>query len=222
MKETTSARLRKLLSERDIKQIDVLRAAEPYCKKYGIKLSKSDFSQYVSGKTVPGQDKLTVIGLAMNVSEAWLMGYDVPMERRSGDDGVPPGFEPLPKTVKRPLVGNIACGEPITAEENIEDYVDVPESVHCDFCLRCKGDSMVDAGIHDGDIVFIRSQPQVENGEIAAVLIGSEATLKRFFLHDDYVELRPDNAAYESIIRRRDAMNDVTIEGKAVGFVHWF
>ena len=65
----------------DLSEVDILNAAEPYCRKYGIKLGKNDLSQYVSGKVEPGQDKLTILGLALNVSEAWLMGYDVPAER---------------------------------------------------------------------------------------------------------------------------------------------
>lgn len=81
---------------------------------------------------------------------------------------------------------------------------------------------MIGAGIHDGDAVYIRIQPEVENGEIAAVRIGDEATLKRVYLHSDYIELRPENSAYKSIIRRREEMNDVYIEGKAVGYTHWF
>lgn len=78
---TTADRLKQLMSARDLKQADIVRAVEPFCKKYNIKLGKSIMSQYVSGKTEPGQEKLTILGLALNVSEAWLMGYDVPMER---------------------------------------------------------------------------------------------------------------------------------------------
>ncbi len=82
MKEfTTAQRLEQIMRSRNMRQVDILNAAEPYCKKYGIKLGKNDMSQYVSGKVEPGQDKLTILGLALNVSEAWLMGYDVPAER---------------------------------------------------------------------------------------------------------------------------------------------
>ena len=82
MKEfTTAQRLEQVMKSRNMRQVDILNAAEPYCKKYGIKLGKNDMSQYVSGKVEPGQDKLTILGLALNVSEAWLMGYDVPAER---------------------------------------------------------------------------------------------------------------------------------------------
>lgn len=135
---------------------------------------------------------------------------------------IPPGFEPMPKMKKVPLIGSIACGDPITAMENREGEIDVPEDIRCDFALRCKGNSMIGAGIHDGDAVYIRIQPEVENGQIAAVRIGDEATLKRVYLHTDYIELRPENPDYESIIRRREEMNDVHIEGKAVGYTHWF
>ena len=76
---------------------------------------------------------------------------------------------------------------------------------------------MINARIFDGDIVYIRQQPTVENGEIAAVRIGDEATLKRVFLHPDYIELRPLNPEYDSIIRRREEMSDIRIEGLAVG-----
>lgn len=81
-KTTTAQRLKQVMDARDMRQVDILRAAEPFCKKYGVKLGKNDLSQYVSGKVVPGQDKLTVLGLALNVNEAWLMGYNVPAERK--------------------------------------------------------------------------------------------------------------------------------------------
>lgn len=77
----TAIRLNEIMSERNLRQVDILRLAEPYCRKYNIKLNKSDLSQFVSGKVEPGQWKLTILGLALNVSEAWLMGYDVPKER---------------------------------------------------------------------------------------------------------------------------------------------
>lgn len=80
---TTADRLKQLMDTRGLKQADIIRAVEPYCKRYNIKLGKSILSQYVSGRTEPGQDKLTILGLALNVSEAWLMGYDVPMERKT-------------------------------------------------------------------------------------------------------------------------------------------
>ena len=135
---------------------------------------------------------------------------------------IPPGFMPLPRMVKKPLVGRIACGEPITAEQNIESYVDVPEDVPCDFCLECQGDSMIDAGIHSGDMVYIRIQPEVENGEIAAVRIGDEATLKKVYYDGESLILMPCNASYLPKTYSGPALYDIKIEGKAVGFTHWF
>ncbi len=168
-------------------------------------------------------DKVDAIAKRLKVSPAYLMGWEEqPTPKPTSPAPIPPGFIPMPKMKKVPLIGAIACGDPITALQNREGDVDVPEDVRCDFALKCHGDSMVGAGIHDGDVVYIHIQPEVENGEIAAVRIGDEATLKRVYLHMDYVELRPENPAFESIIRRKEDMNDVHIEGKAVGYTHWF
>lgn len=136
-------------------------------------------------------------------------------------DEVPLGFEPLPKMVKTPLVGTIACGEPITAEQNIEAYVDAPESMRCDFCLRCKGDSMIDAGIHDGDIVYIHIQSEVANGRIAAVCIDGEATLKRVYWSGDTLTLLAENSNFAPLVYTGPALDSVRIEGLAVGWTHW-
>lgn len=129
---------------------------------------------------------------------------------------IPPENQTLPAALSVPLIGRVACGQPITAEQNIEALVSIPAAWHASFTLLCEGDSMAPT-IRDGDLVAIRSQPQVENGQIAAVRICDEATLKRVYLHPDYIELRPENPAYDSIIRRREEMNDVYIEGLAVG-----
>ena len=144
--------------------------------------------------------------------------FGVPASYLIDDDSthIPAGFSPMPETELVPRIGRIACGDPITAEENVEDQDEVLKSWHADFTLVCCGDSMVPK-IEDGDVVAIRSQPTVENGEIAAVRIGDEATLKRVFLHPDYIELRPLNPEYDSIIRRREEMSDIRIEGLAVG-----
>ena len=176
------------------------------------------YVNYEKGTREPNSE--TLIALA----EFYGVSIDYLLCKTGASNGVeiPPGFQPMPKMKKVPLIGAIACGEPITAIENREGEIDAPENMNCDFALRCKGDSMIGAGIHDGDAVYIRIQPEVENGEIAAVRIGDEATLKRVYLHSDYIELSPENSAYESIIRRREEMNDVHIEGKAVGYTHWF
>ena len=129
---------------------------------------------------------------------------------------IPPGFQHMPAMDTVPLVGRIACGTPITAEQNVECMVCVPSNWRATFTLTCKGNSM-EPRIHDGDLVAIRSQREVENGEIAAVRIGDEATLKHVYLHDSFIELRPENPAFESIILTKEEMNSIVIEGKAVG-----
>lgn len=188
-------------------------------------ISRSAVGMYETGGREPDFEMMEAIADIFNVDMDYLMGRSQ-VERKHPitppNSEIPPGFEPMPKMKKVPLIGAIACGDPITAMENREGEIDAPEDMNCDFALRCKGDSMIGAGIHDGDAVYIHIQPEVENGEIAAVRIGDEATLKRVYLHSDYIELRPENSAYESIIRRREEMNDVHIEGKAVGYTHWF
>lgn len=163
-------------------------------------------------------DKVDAIAKRLKVSPAYLMGWEEqPTPKPTSPTPIPPGFQPMPKMDWVPLVGRIACGTPITAEENVEQMVCVPSRWHSTFTLTCKGDSM-EPRIHDGDLVAIRSQPEVEQGEIAAVRIGDEATLKHVYLHENFIELRPENPAFESIILTKEEMNTVVIEGKAVGF----
>lgn len=164
-------------------------------------------------------DKVDAIAKRLKVSPAYLMGWEEKPEPKKPT--IPPGFEPMPKMKKIPLIGSIACGEPITAEQNIEKMVDVPENIRCDFSLTCHGDSMVDAGIHDKDVVYIRIQPEVENGEIAAVRIDGEATLKRVYYNPGTLTLMPANPAYAPMVYTGSQLEEVHIEGKAVGWTHW-
>ena len=185
-------------------------------QKMGYK-SRSSINKIEMGLNDISQSKVVEIAEALDTTPAYLMGWEV----TSKPTEVPPGFMPLPETCKVPLVGRIACGQPITAEENIEDYLDVPVGHHVDFALLCEGDSMVDAGIDDGDVVYIRKQPDVENGQIAAVRIDNEATLKRVYKYVDRIVLQPENRAYPPLTYVGAEMNQVTIEGKAVGWLHW-
>lgn len=162
--------------------------------------------------TIPQLKKLAD-GMAMTLNELFEKVDDMPV---SLDLAGIRNVIPFPETERKPRVGRIACGDPIIAEENIEAYDEVLSSWHADFTLMCVGDSMAPK-IENGDIVAIRSQPTVENGEIAAVRIGDEATLKRVFIHPDYIELRPINPNYDSIIRSKTEMEDIRIEGRAVG-----
>lgn len=128
------------------------------------------------------------------------------------------GILPLPIMRSVPLLGTIACGEPILAAENIEGEVSMPEHVRADFALRCKGDSMINARIYDGDIVYIRQQPTVDDGQIAAVLIDDEATLKRVRLFPDHIVLEPENPQFRPLSYWEADMERVKILGLAVAF----
>ena len=182
---------------------------------------------YERGEREPGFETMEAIADLFNVDMNYLYGRtDIkiadPIARpNSTKPIIPPGFEPPPKMKKVPLIGAIACGTPITAEQNLVGYVDVPEDIRCDFSLTCRGDSMVDAGIHDKDVVYIRIQPEVENGQIAAVRIDGEATLKRVYYSDGALTLMPANPSYPPMIYTGPQLEDVHIEGKAVGWTHW-
>lgn len=211
-KSNTSERLRYILKERGLKQVDILEKCKPFCEKYGVRLAKNDLSQYVSGKVEPKQDKLSILGLALDVSECWLMGYDVPMERNNSISSI--------STKKLPLLGEVACGTPKLTNESIECYVEAGTNIKADFCLKAKGDSMINARIHDGDIIFVRSQNTVENGEIAVVLIDSEATLKRYFYYAEQSKLvlQAENPNYEPFVYVGSELQNVKVLGKAVAF----
>ncbi|MBQ7671330.1 MAG: helix-turn-helix domain-containing protein [Clostridia bacterium] len=122
------------------------------------------------------------------------------------------------KTKKIPLLGDIACGEPIFAEEQFGEYVDVDAELNVDFCLRCVGDSMIGARIYDGDIVFCVRQSSVDNGEIAVVIIEDEATLKRVYLENGKLILNPENPAFRPMVYQGEELNQIHILGRAVAF----
>lgn len=156
---------------------------------------------------------LTPLADVLKTTPAYLMGWDL------GDDAFPANIMPVPEMRKIPLIGSIACGAPILAEEHIEEYINIPKHItNADFALSCKGDSMINARIFDGDIVYIRQQDMVDNGDIAAVLIDGEATLKRFRLLPDRIILEPENPLYDPLVYRGEEMNTVRVLGKAVAF----
>lgn len=221
-KSNTSERLQQIMKERDLRQADIIRLAEPYCKEFGVKLGRNDLSQYVSNKVEPRQTKLYILSLALNVNEAWLMGYDVPIERVPDEERNLSTYDNIfPITTRKlPMLGEIACGQPIFATEERESYVVAGIDIEADFCLRAKGDSMINARILDGDIIFVRKQDTVENGEIAAVIIDDEATLKRVYFYPDkqQVSLVAENPAYPPLIYTDTELSNVHILGKVVAF----
>lgn len=201
MLDSFAARLEKALQERDVRQVEL-------AERTGI--SKSAISQYLSGAFVPKQVNTYKIASALGVNPAWLMGKAVSMEPASLANEVPLA------TKRVPLIGDIAAGEPILAYDDCRTYVEVDGNLQVDFCLKVQGDSMVDARINDGDIVFVRRQPIVDNGEIAVVLIDGEATLKRFYRGNGGVILKPENAKYQPRYYTEGDFRDVRILGKAV------
>lgn len=205
-----SDRLRQLRTERGISQQALANSLGD--------ISKSSINMYERGEREPGLEMLEAIADFFNVDMDFLLGKsNIPNKARSRVFS-PDNIIPMPEMRKIPLIGCIACGAPILAEEHIEDYIDIPKHIHADFALTCKGDSMINARIFDGDIVYIRKQDTVENGEIAAVLIEDEATLKRVRLFDDHISLEPENPQYRPIVYWGDEMNSVRILGKAVAF----
>lgn len=151
---------------------------------------------------------------ALNTTTAYLMGWE-------DKNDLPPYPNIMPiKTKKFPLLGEIACGEPIFATEDRESYIEAGADIKADFCLKAKGDSMINARIMDGDIVFIRKQPTVNNGQIAAVIIDDEATLKRVYYYPEKgkLMLQAENPNYEPLMYVGEELNQIHIIGLAVAF----
>lgn len=218
-KSSTSKRLKEIMRNRGMRQVDILNTIKPIAEATGVRFEKNDLSQYVSGKVEPSQQKLTVLSKALGVSETWLMGYDdidAIINRH-------PDLHPFRKIRSVPILGTIACGTPIWAEENFEGYIGIdPMHMDGEFALICKGDSMIDAEIHDGDIVLMKKVPDVEDGEIAAVLIDNEATLKRVYKKENLLVLQPCNRNYSPIVYSYDEAEDngIQIIGECVGVYH--
>lgn len=162
---------------------------------------------------------LESIASALRTSPAYLMGWTDNITPTSSQ---PPAFDNIAPihTQRVPMLGEIACGKPIWTNEERESYVQAGVNIKADFCLTARGDSMIGARIHDGDIVFCRSQNMVENGEIAAVIIGDEATLKRVYYYPDKQKLvlQAENPKYEPFVYVGSELNEINIIGKAVAF----
>lgn len=171
------------------------------------------------GRDIP-RSSIVKFAEILDVTPAYLMGWEENTDNNTAPDySNIKGIMPLPEMRKVPLLGAIACGKPIYREE--DEWISLPNDIKADFCLRCKGDSMIDARINDGDIVFIKSCPEVENGQIAAVSIDNEVTLKRVFYYPEKnrLVLYPENKAYEPFVYMNEELNDVRILGRAVMFL---
>lgn len=200
-------------------------------------LNKSTIQRYEAGKIV--KIKLPVIhamAKQLRVDPDWLvlktddMGdfnwkqewYSDLTDKESPNISLSAFDNIKPVQLKRfPMLGEIACGEPIWTDEDHESYVMADMDIEADFCLRAKGDSMINARIYDGDIVFIKEMPIVNNGDIAAVIIDNEATLKRFYYdrENNYLQLIAENPQYKPLVYRNEDLDEIRVLGKAVYFM---
>lgn len=195
-----------------------------------LKMSRSAVIMYERGEREPNLETLTFIADYFDVDMDYLLGKTDHRNKLSwlknlneSEDisiiDAIKGISPL-ETKKYRLLGNVACGEPIFANEETEVYIEAGADLKADFCLRAKGDSMIGARIYDGDIVFIRQQDTVEDGEIAAVLIEDEATLKRVYFDKEagILSLFAENPQYKTLRYSGEQLNTIRILGKAVAF----
>lgn len=177
--------------------------------KYDLNISKSMISRWENGKSEPINTYLSAYAKEFNLDMNNLLDIDLSQI---------PGIKMIKKFVNVPILGEIACGEPIFCQQNYDGFFQIDEDLdRPDFCLVANGDSMVDVGIQDGDLIFMRQTPVVENGRIAGVLIDDTVTLKRFYKNDHEIILQPENKAYSPIIIREDDGKNIRILGEMVG-----
>lgn len=197
----------KIKSERKKKGLTLEELAER------VGTSRQTIHRYENGTitNIP-PERVESLARALDTTPAALMGWEG--EFSSFNNISPIGVRRLP------MLGEIACGRPIFANEQHESYVNADGNIDADFCLRASGDSMTGARIYDGDIVFIRSQSSVDNGEIAAVIIGDEATLKRvyFYPEENKLILTAENPRYAPLVYIKEELETINIIGKAVAF----
>ena len=194
------SRLAVVMEEKNVKAAELSRLTG---------ISKPRLSQYKNGVYVPKADAICAIARALGVSETYLLGTtDIP-EARSGG-----------KYKVLPVLGQIACGYPVFANEEDGGAVYTDADTDADFCLIAKGDSMKDARINSGDTVFIKKADSVNNGEIAAIIINDEATLKRVYYYPESSKLMliSENSNYEPMVFTGPELDKIRIIGKAVAF----
>lgn len=183
-----------------------------------LNVHQTAISQWETGRTSPDIDLANKLASLFDVSIEQLLDLEE-CELHTDVFSTVPNIYPIDKK-KIPLLGDIACGQPIYADEDRESYVIAGTDINADFCLRAHGDSMIGARILDGDIVFIKKADIVNNGEIAAVIIGDEATLKRVYYYPEKgkLVLTPENPKYEPLVYVGEELNEIHILGKAIAF----
>lgn len=202
----------RLRAARKKKNLTLEQLAALYNSTYNGGLSKGTLSKYENNIQEPMVTTVANLATILGVSTDYLMEMDEDI-----DLSLIKNISPI-VTKKIPLLGSIACGKPIFAEENYDMYIDMASDIDADFCLTAKGDSMIGARINDGDLVFIRKQSDVNNGEIAAVLIDDEATLKRVYKTADTLTLVAENPAYPPMVYTESNYSQIRILGRAIAF----
>ncbi len=184
--------------------------------KYDLNISKSMISRWENHKSEPLNTYLSAYAREFNLDLNDLLDIE-----DKNDLSNIPGLKIIKKFVTVPVLGEIACGKPIFCNQNYDNLLQIDADLgRPDFSLTAKGDSMVDAGIYDGDIVFFKNTSLVENGKIAAVIIDNTTTLKRFFKNEHEIILQPENKSYSPIIIRENDGQEVRILGEMVGMYY--
>lgn len=200
---------RKIHDLRKARGLTLLEVAE------AVGTSKQTVSRYEKGiiTNIP-KEKIELLARALSVTPAELMGWESDALYERYDNISPVGNRRIP------ILGEVACGKPIFASEEHESYMCVGDDISADFCLRAKGDSMIGARIYDSDIVFIEKADMVKNGEIAVVIVGDEATLKRVYYYPEKEKLilSPENPKYEPLVFMGSELEGIQILGRAVAF----
>lgn len=201
-KEILSKNLKKQLNNKDLTPTEFARI---------MKYPETTVFNWIHGKSYPRIDKIQEMADFFDIYKSDLT------EDKNNLSNIP-GIKIIKKFVTVPMLGEIACGEPIFCNENYDSIFQIDEDLgRPDFCLTARGDSMIDAGIDDGDIVFFKNTAVVENGKIAAVIIDNTTTLKRFFKNDHEIILQPENKTYSPIIIREDDGQEVRVLGEMIG-----
>ena len=194
-----SKALKRLRKERGLSQSQLADA---------LNISRTSIGNYEQGIREPSFEMAELIADYFNVDISTFF-----------NDTQPKNIIPI-ETRSIPMIGDVACGEPITANQEFQSYVEVGANINCDCCLRARGDSMKNIRIYDGDIVFIKRQPMVENGDVAAIIIEDEVTLKRFYYYQEnnLIILKPENSEYKDLIYSGSDLEQIKVFGKAVAF----
>ncbi len=203
------------------RRIELGLSQEELADKLGYK-SRSTIAKIESGINDLTQSKIAAFAKVLNTTRSQLMGdSDKCAVVSPAANGLSRyGIHPIEKKKFR-MLGSIACGEPIYCNEDYQTFIEASADINADFCLTAKGDSMINARIYDGDVVFIKSTPEVYNGEIAAVVVDDEATLKRvyYYKEENKVVLVAENPKYAPLVYVNEELNHINILGRAVAFM---